>query len=124
MVTKRIFLKSSDEALYLMGQQDQNLRCLEQEYGTQIFVRQGGHAGDFSLVVRGPSGKVDKTLGELEGLRDNYVSGRVKTEIPAAKRAETSSPSRPTVSRVAPPEATITSVEATGSPSSGITTKV
>ena len=92
MVTKRIFLKSSDEALYLMGQQDQNLRRLEHDYSTQIFVRQGGAAGDFSLVVRGPSGKVDKTLGELEYLRSNYVSGRVKTEVPAIKRAEATGP--------------------------------
>ncbi|MFH1368114.1 MAG: PhoH family protein [Elusimicrobiota bacterium] len=81
MVTKKIFLKSSDEALHLMGQQDQNIRRLESEYGVQIFMKQGSASNDFSLVVRGAGGKVDKTLGELEYLRKDYLSGRaVKSE--------------------------------------------
>jgi phosphate starvation-inducible PhoH-like protein len=69
MVTKKIYLKSSEEVVHLLGQQDENLRRLERAYGVQIFVRQGNYAGDFSLVVRGPGGKVDKTLVELEHLR-------------------------------------------------------
>jgi phosphate starvation-inducible PhoH-like protein len=44
---------------------------LEKLFGVQIFVRQGGgQVGDFSLVVRGPGGKVDRAMGELEHLRD------------------------------------------------------
>ncbi|MBN1621384.1 MAG: PhoH family protein [Endomicrobiales bacterium] len=70
MVTKKLFLKNSDEALSLLGQQDQNLRRLEQDYNVQIFVRQGGNSGDFSLVVRGPGGKVDRAMAELQYLRD------------------------------------------------------
>ncbi|MCB4791624.1 MAG: PhoH family protein [Elusimicrobia bacterium] len=70
MVTKKIFLKSSDEVLHLLGQQDENLRRLERDYGVQIFVRQGGSTGDFSLVVRGGSGKVDKVLSQLECMRE------------------------------------------------------
>lgn len=70
MVTKKIFLRNSDEVLHLLGQQDENLRRMEQAYGTQIFVRQGGQFGDFSLVVRGPAGKVDRVLAELDILRE------------------------------------------------------
>jgi phosphate starvation-inducible PhoH-like protein len=70
MVTKKIFLRNSDEALHLLGQQDENLRRMEQLYKVQIFVRQGGQFGDFSLVVRGPAGKVDKALADLDILRE------------------------------------------------------
>jgi phosphate starvation-inducible PhoH-like protein len=70
MVTKKLILKSSDEVLRLLGQQDENLRRLEKEYGVQIFVRQGGSTGDFSLVLRGGAGKVDKVLYELECMRE------------------------------------------------------
>lgn len=73
MVTKRLFLKNTDEVVHLLGQQDENLRRLEQEYGVQIFVRQGGHAGDFSLVVRGTGGKVERAAAEIERLRERSV---------------------------------------------------
>jgi hypothetical protein len=62
MVTRKIFLRSSDEVVHLLGQQDENLRRLERDYGVQVFVRQGAHSNDYSLVVRGAGGKVDKAL--------------------------------------------------------------
>jgi phosphate starvation-inducible PhoH-like protein len=83
MVTKRIFLKSSDEVVHLLGQQDENLRRLEHTYGVQIFVRQGGHAGDFSVVVRGTGGKVDRALAEIEDIRER----REETKPPSANVA-------------------------------------
>jgi len=70
MVTKKVLLKNTDEALRLMGQHDENIRLIERNLGVQIFVRQSGHSGDFSLVVRGPAGKVEKALGELERIKD------------------------------------------------------
>jgi phosphate starvation-inducible PhoH-like protein len=70
MVTKKIFLKNSEEVLHLLGQQDENLRRLEHAHGVQVFVRQGGQFGDFSLVVRGPAGKVERALAELDVLRE------------------------------------------------------
>ncbi|OGS18974.1 MAG: hypothetical protein A2219_06320 [Elusimicrobia bacterium RIFOXYA2_FULL_50_26] len=73
MVTKKIFLKNADEALHLLGQQDENLRRLEQLYGVQVFVRQSSHGGDFSLVVRGAGSRVDKALAELDALREKKV---------------------------------------------------
>ena len=75
MVTKKIYLKSPDEVIHLLGQQDEKLRRLESKYGVQIFVRQGGSTGDFSVVVRGSGTKVDRAIGEIEDAR----SGRVET---------------------------------------------
>lgn len=87
MVTKKIFLKSADEALHLLGQQDENLRRLENVYGVQIFVRQSSQAGDFSLVVRGSGTKVDKALSELETLRErkpmNALRVKENTSMPS-----------------------------------------
>jgi phosphate starvation-inducible PhoH-like protein len=80
MVTKKIFLRNSDEVVHLLGQQDENLRRLEQAYGVQIFVRQGRQAGDFSLVVRGGSGKVDSALAELQHLRERRKEPAVHGE--------------------------------------------
>jgi phosphate starvation-inducible protein PhoH and related proteins len=72
MVTKRLFLKNSDEVVTLLGQQDENLRRLEHNFGVQIFLKQGGGSGDYSLVVRGSSSKVDKAISELENIREGY----------------------------------------------------
>ncbi len=64
MVTKKIHLTGSDEALRLFGQNDQNLRALEQTYGVQIFGR-----GDV-LSIRGVPTKVEKTLLAIDDMRD------------------------------------------------------
>jgi len=91
MVTKRIYLKSSDEALRILGQQDENMRSLENKYGVQIFVRQGGAHGDFSLVVRGAGLKVDRAVGEIEGLR---AAPEPSTRPEPAARQPFAAPSR------------------------------
>ncbi len=80
MVTKKIFLKNSDEVVHLLGQHDENLRRMERTYGVQIFVRQGAHGGEFSLVVRGAGSKVDRTVSELEYLRGRGGEQNVATE--------------------------------------------
>ncbi|MBN1822974.1 MAG: PhoH family protein [Endomicrobiales bacterium] len=87
MVTKKLFLKNSDEALMLMGQQDENLRRLEKVHGVQIFVRQGQGMGDFSVVVRGASGKVEKVVSELEAIRENGFSADIKRNAPSQRAA-------------------------------------
>jgi phosphate starvation-inducible PhoH-like protein len=69
MVTKKIYLKNTDELIGLVGKQDENLRRLERDYSVQIFVRQSSQAGDFSLVVRGSGPKVEHALKELEDIR-------------------------------------------------------
>ncbi len=68
MVTKKIHLKGSDEALRLFGPHDQNLRALEQSYGIQIFGR-----GDV-LSIRGAPGKVEKALLAIHEMRNGNAS--------------------------------------------------
>ena len=70
VVTKKIYLKSSAQAISLMGQQDENIRKIERDFGVQIFVRQSAQSGEFSLVVRGPDKKVERALGELDEMRN------------------------------------------------------
>ncbi len=65
MVTRKVHLTGSDEALRLFGQHDQNLRALEQTFGVQIFGR-----GDV-LSVRGAPAKVEKALLAIDDMRDN-----------------------------------------------------
>ena len=79
MVTKKIFLKNSDEVVNLLGRQDENLRRLEELHNVQIFVRQGQSTGEFSVVVRGASGKVDKVLAELDYIRRESKEPCVKS---------------------------------------------
>ncbi len=55
--------------MHLLGHQDENLRKLERSHGVQVFLRQGGSTGDFSVVVRGTGGKVDRAVAEIEQLR-------------------------------------------------------
>jgi phosphate starvation-inducible PhoH-like protein len=68
MVTKKIHLTGSDEALRLFGQHDQNLRNLEQTFGVQVFGR-----GDV-LSIRGAPNKVEKALAALDEMRNHAKS--------------------------------------------------
>ncbi len=82
MVTKKIHLKDSQEALQLFGQHDQNIRALESAYGVQIFGR--AHI----LSVRGAPGKVEKVLFAIDDMRENL--GRENRQaLPAAETQET-----------------------------------
>ncbi len=65
MVTKKVHLADSNEALLLFGQHDRNLRALESNYGVQVFGR--GHI----LSIRGAPGKVEKALLAIEEMRAN-----------------------------------------------------
>jgi len=76
LVTKKIHLSDSQEALQLLGQNDQNLRALERTFNVQVFGR--GHV----LSVRGAPGKVEKALLAIEEMR-----GRLTDEVPHDRRA-------------------------------------
>jgi len=90
MVTKKIYLKSPDEVIRLLGQQDEKLRRLESKYGVQIFVRQGGSTGDFSVVVRGSGSKVDKAIGEIEKSRNEGFEKESESEKGAQQKSAVS----------------------------------
>jgi phosphate starvation-inducible PhoH-like protein len=79
MATRKIQLRDSQEALLLFGQQDQNLRALEQSYNVQIFGR--GHI----LSIRGAPGKVEKAFLAIEEMRQTLGRDRRggAAELPA-----------------------------------------
>lgn len=84
MVTKKVHLTDSQEALLLFGQHDQNLRALEQAYHVQIFGR--GHM----LSIRGAPGKVEKALLAIKDMRDN-----LKRENHPSQAAQAPEPPHP-----------------------------
>lgn len=90
MATKKIFLNNSQEALLLLGRQDENIRNIENMYGVQIFARQDPVSGVFTLSVRGTGPKVDKAIKDIELLRDN-IRG-TNNLIPAYENKDDSSP--------------------------------
>lgn len=77
MVTKKIFLKSHEEMFSLLGQQDENLRRLEKAFGVQLFVKQDRQSGEFTLVVRGPNGKVEKAIAEVDFQKRRFAENRI-----------------------------------------------
>jgi phosphate starvation-inducible protein PhoH and related proteins len=84
MVTKKVYLSGSQEALLLLGQHDQNIRALESTYGVQIFGR--AHI----LSVRGAPGKVEKALEAIEKIRDGLKDADTEATKTAIE-ADTSS---------------------------------
>jgi phosphate starvation-inducible PhoH-like protein len=89
MTTKRIHLRSQEEALTLFGQNDQYLRELEKRYHVQFFLRPSSlPSGEgLTLAMRGRAPDIDKVISALEirrqspqapakeSLEVNYVEG-------------------------------------------------
>jgi phosphate starvation-inducible PhoH-like protein len=76
VVTQKIHLAGSEEALALFGQNDQNLRALERSCKVQIFGR--AHI----LSVRGTAGAVEKALAAVETMRENLKKGIQTPQLP------------------------------------------
>jgi phosphate starvation-inducible PhoH-like protein len=96
VATKRITLRSQEEALLLFGQHDQNLRNLEKQFRVQIFVRDvyPTELGAMALVVRGRTSQVDKTLQAIESMQSriqNRQEGLPASAIPLGIQAHDSS---------------------------------
>lgn len=85
MATKKIYLNSSEEALLLLGKQDENIRNIENLYGVQIFARQDAGSGAFTISVRGSGVKVEKAAREVELLREKV---REEKNFIAADRSD------------------------------------
>jgi phosphate starvation-inducible protein PhoH and related proteins len=79
MVTKKVYLSGSQEALLLLGQHDQNIRALENTYGVQIFGR--AHI----LSVRGAPAKVEKALEAIEKIRAGLKNPNAETSLSPAE---------------------------------------
>ncbi len=71
MSTKRIHLKSQEEAVFLFGQNDSFLRELENRFKVQFFVRpsQLPSGEGLTLAIRGRDPQIDKTISALEAKR-------------------------------------------------------
>ena len=63
-----MILGNMEEALLLFGEQDSNLKELEQRFGVQVFARSS------TLAVRGSARKVDQAMNFLKGLREQIMS--------------------------------------------------
>lgn len=72
MVTKRVALSSTDEAMSLFGVLDSNINAIEQKYSVQIFIRHANGGGSHwpTLMIRGTAGKVDKAYADVQQMRE------------------------------------------------------
>ncbi|MFH1379753.1 MAG: PhoH family protein [bacterium] len=78
MVTKRISLQSTDEAITLFGELDSNINAIEKEHSVQIFIRHANGGGSHwpTLLIRGTPGKVDKAYVAIEQMRKTIKEGK------------------------------------------------
>ncbi|MBI4377000.1 MAG: PhoH family protein [Elusimicrobia bacterium] len=79
MITKKIKLEDSQEALGLLGEQDAVLRQMEREYGVELFLRQDPDSNELQLSIKGSNSRVDKALRRirerLSALRRSVAPG-------------------------------------------------
>lgn len=71
MTTKRLHLKSQEEALNLFGQNDEYLRELERKHHVQFFIRPSSEPSGqgLTLAMRGRAPDIDKAIMALETRR-------------------------------------------------------
>lgn len=80
MVTKRISLTSTEEAMALFGELDSNINAIEKEFGVQVFIRHANGGGSHwpTLMIRGTAGKVDKAYASIEQMREQLKLGNAR----------------------------------------------
>jgi phosphate starvation-inducible protein PhoH and related proteins len=92
MSTRRVHLKSQEEAMILFGQNDQYLRDLEKRYRVQFFVRPSSlPTGEgLTLAIRGRAPQIDKAVAALENRRQSppQVSALESFDAPSADPAK------------------------------------
>ena len=65
MITKRMRLENSQEALQLLGEQDSALRQMERDFGVEMFLHQDPASGELRLSVKGSSSRVEKAMRRI-----------------------------------------------------------
>jgi phosphate starvation-inducible PhoH-like protein len=65
MITKRLRLENTGEALQLLGEQDALLRQMEKDYGVELFLRQEMGSGELQVSVKGSAPRVEKAMRRL-----------------------------------------------------------
>ena len=87
MVTKKLFLNNDDEALFLLGEQDAQLRRLEAEYGVEIFVRHEAEGPGLHLSIRGSTSRVERAFRRLRELLGRLRKGEDASSPPQPSAA-------------------------------------
>jgi phosphate starvation-inducible PhoH-like protein len=72
--SKRLSLKSPDEALFVIGEQDRRLRDIEGRLGVRVFYEQDKETGEFTLNIKGNASNVNRAFNELLDLKKRYVA--------------------------------------------------
>ncbi|MFA6092240.1 MAG: PhoH family protein [Elusimicrobiota bacterium] len=80
MITKKISLEGTQEAVLLLGEKDAHLRRLETEHGVEIFVRHDSESQGLHLSIRGAAGRVQKAYKRLQERLNLIRSGRPPEE--------------------------------------------
>ncbi|MCX5797695.1 MAG: PhoH family protein [Elusimicrobia bacterium] len=65
MTTRTIRLRDAEEALAILGDQDSHLRQMEADYAVELILSQEPDSEALSLLVRGPSGRVQKAVRHI-----------------------------------------------------------
>ncbi|MFH1618643.1 MAG: PhoH family protein [bacterium] len=71
MVTKKLRLKTREEALFLLGAQDARIRQLERELKVGIYVNHDPNGEGVDISIRGSVSRIDKALNQLEEILRN-----------------------------------------------------
>ena len=87
MGTRKLLLRSDQESLYLLGEQDSHLRRVENECGVEIFLRHEVQGDELHLTIRGVSSRVQKAYRRLKERLDGIRSGALPDAEPAAPAA-------------------------------------
>jgi phosphate starvation-inducible PhoH-like protein len=88
MTTRKIQLRDSEEALYLLGEQDAAARQMESDFGVELIISQDPRSEALFLLLRGPSSRVQKAMRHVRSRLDAVRSARQSGQAaPAAVTA-------------------------------------
>jgi len=73
--TKHLSLKTQEEALFVLGENDNNLKNIERRTGARLFYEQHSN-GEFSIEIKGRQVEVNKAFKQLLELRTGFAGER------------------------------------------------
>ena len=82
MITKKFRLKNNEEALAILGAQDEQLKFLERELRVAIFVNHDPETTGATLTVKGSASNADKALKRLKDLLDEFYAEKLQPSAP------------------------------------------
>ncbi|MEW6041165.1 MAG: PhoH family protein [Elusimicrobiota bacterium] len=70
--SKHVTLENNDEALFVMGEQDKNLKNIERHFGVKIYYSQNPVTGAFSLEIKGMKKNIHSAFNEILCLKRDF----------------------------------------------------